>query len=90
MAVSAPLFAAAGEAPAATIHETRIISQQPEYYHGWPTVCRRKNGELILTWSGRREAHVCPFGTVEIMRSRDKGKTWTFPRLPTLQSFKVE
>ncbi|MCB1229776.1 MAG: exo-alpha-sialidase [Verrucomicrobiae bacterium] len=67
-------------APVATIHETKIISWQPEYYHGWSTVCRRKNGELILTWSGRREAHVCPFGTVEMMRSRDGGKSWTFPR----------
>lgn len=67
-------------APPASVLETRVISQQPEYYHGWPTVCRRKNGELILTWSGRREAHVCPFGTVEMMLSRDEGATWSFPR----------
>ena len=58
----------------------RTISMQPEFYHGWPTLTRRKNGELIAVWSGRREAHVCPFGTVEMMRSRDNGKTWTFPR----------
>ena len=67
-------------APKATIHETRVISWQPEYYHGWSTVCRRANGELILTWSGRREGHICPFGTVEMMRSRDGGKSWSFPR----------
>lgn len=67
-------------APSASVLETRVISQQPEYYHGWPTVCRRKNGELMLTWSGRREAHVCPFGTVEMMLSRDEGATWSFPR----------
>tara|TARA_R110002096_G_scaffold29509_7_gene88975 strand:+ start:472 stop:1707 length:1236 start_codon:yes stop_codon:yes gene_type:complete len=58
----------------------RTISWQPELYHGWPTLTRRKNGELLVVWSGRREAHVCPFGTVEMMRSRDDGETWTFPR----------
>ncbi|MCB1062491.1 MAG: exo-alpha-sialidase [Verrucomicrobiae bacterium] len=77
LAIPGAAFAAA---PSATIHETKIISQQPEYYHGWPTICRRKNGELMLTWSGRREEHVCPFGTVEMMQSRDNGKSWTFPR----------
>ncbi|MCB1235312.1 MAG: exo-alpha-sialidase [Verrucomicrobiae bacterium] len=70
----------AAEAPAATVLDTKVISQQPEFYHGWPTVCRRSSGELILTWSGRRESHVCPFGAVEMMRSRDEGETWTFPR----------
>ena len=25
--------------------------------------------------------HVCPFGQVELMRSDDDGKTWTFPRV---------
>jgi sialidase-1 len=71
---------AAMAAPSAAVLETKVISQQPEYYHGWPTVCLRKDGELILTWSGRREGHVCPFGTVEMMRSRDEGRSWTFPQ----------
>ena len=65
---------------AGRVSEIRTISHQPEYYHGWSTVAKRKSGELIVTWSGRREAHVCPFGTVEMMRSRDQGATWTFPR----------
>jgi sialidase-1 len=56
------------------------ISQQPQYYHGWPTVTRTKAGELIAVWSGRREGHVCPFGTVEMMMSRDEGRSWTYPR----------
>lgn len=67
--------------PAAKILETKVISQQPQYYHGWSTVVRRANGELWLTWSGGREAHVCPFGQVHAMTSRDDGKTWTFPRV---------
>ncbi len=63
------------------ILETKVISQQPEYYHGWSTVVRRANGELWLSWSGGRESHVCPFGQVHAMTSRDDGKTWTFPRV---------
>lgn len=65
----------------ATLLETKVISNQPEFYHGWPTVARRANGELWLTWSGGREAHVCPFGQVVSMTSRDDGKTWTWPRV---------
>jgi hypothetical protein len=67
-------------APRIVVQELRTISLQPQFYHGWPTVARRKNGELVLVWSGRREAHVCPFGTVEMMTSRDNGATWTWPR----------
>lgn len=67
--------------PTAKILEVKIISQQPEYYHGWPTVVRRSNGELWLSWSGGRESHVCPFGQVCSMTSRDEGKSWTFPRV---------
>jgi len=63
----------------AVIHETKIISQQPQYYHGWPTLVRRSNGELILLYSGGREDHVCPFGRLELMRSCDEGKTWSQP-----------
>ena len=42
---------------------------------------RRANGELWVTWSGGREAHVCPFGQVHAMKSNDGGETWTFPRV---------
>lgn len=72
---------AAGAPPRATILETKTISWQPDLYHGWPTVARRQNGELWLSWSGGRETHVCPFGQVCAMTSRDDGKTWTFPRV---------
>ena len=68
-------------APAFTLLDTRVISQQPETYCGWPTVARRANGELWVTWSGGREAHVCPFGQVVAMTSRDNGETWTWPRV---------
>jgi hypothetical protein len=68
-------------APAIQLLDTRVISQQPEYYHGWPTVARRADGELWVTWSGGRESHVCPFGQVVAMTSRDQGDTWTYPRV---------
>ena len=64
--------------PSIQLLDTKIISQQPEYYHGWPTVARRANGELWVTCSGGRQAHVCPFGQVVAMTSRDNGATWTY------------
>lgn len=66
---------------AAEILETRVISQQPPYYHGWPTLARRKNGQLLLVCSGGRESHVCPFGRVELMTSDDGGTSWSYPRV---------
>lgn len=68
-------------APSIKVLDTRVISQQPELYCGWPTVARRKNGELWLAWSGGREEHVCPFGQVVAMTSRDDGATWNYPRV---------
>jgi hypothetical protein len=70
----------AGE-PKAVVRETRVISDQPQNYHGWPTLARRRNGQLLLVCSGGREGHVCPFGRVELMQSDDEGQTWTFPRV---------
>jgi hypothetical protein len=61
--------------------ETKVISHQPEYYHGWPTVARRRNGDLLLSCSGGRESHVCPFGRVELMVSHDDGATWGWPQV---------
>lgn len=60
--------------------ETKVISQQAQFYNGWPTVARRADGTLWVVTSGGRMGHVCPFGRVEAMVSHDEGKTWTFPR----------
>jgi hypothetical protein len=81
-ATAAAIFAIhrAHAAPTLTILDTRVISHEPNVYHGWPTVARRRNGELWVTWSGAREAHVCPFGKVESIISRDDGTSWTWPR----------
>ncbi len=54
---------------------------RPQFYHGWPTLTRRLNGELLVVCSGGREAHICPFGWLEISRSKDEGRSWSFPRV---------
>jgi hypothetical protein len=68
-------------APRARVASITVISKQPHLYHGWPTLARRGNGQLLLVYSGGREAHVCPFGRVELMRSHDNGTTWTWPQV---------
>lgn len=69
----------ASAAPKAVVQQTKVISYRPDMYHGWPTVARRKCGQLLVVCSGGRESHVCPFGRVELMRSDDEGKTWGWP-----------
>ena len=66
-------------APRARVSDIRTISLQPEFYHGWPTLIRSRAGALLLVYSGGRESHVCPFGRVDLMRSHDDGKTWSWP-----------
>jgi sialidase-1 len=66
--------------PEFTVHEIRTISLQTDRYHGWPTLTRRSDGELLVVCSGGRESHVCPFGRVELIRSTDNGVSWTYAR----------
>src|SRR5437763_9917351 len=72
---------AAGATPRPHVESIVTISRQPEFYHGWPTLARRANGELLVAYSGGREAHICPFGRVELIRSSDNGRTWSFPEV---------
>lgn len=58
---------------------TGFVSDQPNIYYGWPTLAQRGN-ELLVSVSGGRENHICPFGRVDLFRSRDGGKTWTWPQ----------
>ena len=70
-------------APQAKVHSTQIINPDRRFYCGWPTLARCKNGQLMVSWSGGREDHVCPFGRVEFMMSDDEGKTWGPARVLT-------
>lgn len=67
-------------APQIKVESLRTISLQPQYYHGWPTVARRRNGDLVVTVSGGREGHICPFGRVDMMVSHNRGETWQWPQ----------
>lgn len=63
----------------ATILSTKVIAKQSGRYIGWPTICRRRNGELLCVFSGDRDEHVCPWGVVQMVRSADDGETWSAP-----------
>jgi hypothetical protein len=75
------LGSASTRALRAEVELIATISQQPEFYHGWPTLALRRNGELLVAYSGGRESHVCPFGRVELIRSRDGGRSWSWPEI---------
>lgn len=61
------------------LHDTSVISHEPSY-HGWPTIGRRRNGELLVVSSSGRQEHVDPYGKVFLIRSADEGKTWSDPQ----------
>lgn len=63
------------------VKDVKTISAEPGYYVGWPTITARANGDLAVVYSGERDYHVCPFGRVEIITSRDGGDTWSWPRV---------
>ncbi|MGO9257912.1 MAG: sialidase family protein [Bryobacteraceae bacterium] len=71
----------AQSAPRPRVESIVTISQDPEFYHGWATLAARSNGELLVAYSGGRESHVCPFGRVELIRSRDGGHGWSWPQV---------
>jgi hypothetical protein len=77
---AATLVGRRARAAEAKVLDTAVI-QGAGHYRGWPTLARRANGELLLVCSGGREGHVCPFGRVELQRSKDEGQTWSYPRV---------
>ena len=48
-------------------------------YSAWPSVARDSDGNLLMACSGNRIMHVCPFGKVLVVKSKDEGKTWSSP-----------
>lgn len=72
--------AAGAAAPGFTLLETSTISLDTANYHGWPTLARRTNGQLLVVCSGGREEHIDPFGRVDLFVSHDDGRTWSWPR----------
>lgn len=52
---------------------------EPNRYTGWPTIAKTKKGELVVAFSGDRDAHVCPWGKTQLIRSTDNGRNWSAP-----------
>lgn len=67
--------------PATTILWQGTICKQEGKYIGWPTITKAVNGDLLAVFSGDRQYHVCPFGRVTMIRSRDQGQTWSRPEV---------
>ncbi len=65
----------------ATVLSKQVICKQRGKYIGWPTVAKTRHGELLVAFSGDRDAHLCPWGKTYMVRSRDDGSTWTEPAL---------
>ena len=65
--------------PLADILWTKPICLEKGRYIGWPTAVVTKKGTVIAAFSGDRDAHVCPWGKVQIVRSEDGGETWSEP-----------
>jgi sialidase-1 len=59
------------------------IVRESDRYLGWGTVAKLRDGELIVSFSGDRDAHVDPWGKTQIIRSPDQGRTWSGPRTIT-------
>ena len=58
----------------------RTLCKEPGRYIGWPSVTRCADARLLAVFSGDRDKHVCPYGKVQMVESRDNGETWSAPR----------
>ena len=63
----------------ATIFQRKVLCKQPGRYIGWPSIALAPNHDLLVVFSGDREAHVSPDGKTQMLRSTDGGKTWNDP-----------
>ncbi|MBQ3288445.1 MAG: glycoside hydrolase family 127 protein [Kiritimatiellae bacterium] len=67
-------------AKGAEIVWTRVIAQEEGRQCSWPSVAKAADGSIIAVFSGDREAHICPWGKVQMVKSKDGGETWSQPR----------
>ncbi len=63
--------------PLAEILWTKPICVQKGRYIGWPTAIITQEGTILAAFSGDRDAHVCPWGKTQLVRSDDEGETWS-------------
>ncbi|MBQ7189925.1 MAG: exo-alpha-sialidase [Kiritimatiellae bacterium] len=58
---------------------TRVIAEEKGRQCSWASVAKAKDHSLVAVFSGDRDAHICPFGKVQMVRSNDDGETWSEP-----------
>lgn len=66
------------------IIDSGVVLSNPDNvlgYSAWPSIARDADGNLLMACSGNRIMHVCPFGKVLILKSKDEGKTWSCPMI---------
>ena len=56
-----------------------IHREQGAFFANDPSVCRLASGEVLVAFSGNRDAQVCPWGAIKLIRSADGGETWSEP-----------
>lgn len=59
---------------------TKVIAREEGRQCSWPSVAKCRDGSLVVVFSGDREAHICPWGKVQMVKSSDNGETWSAPR----------
>ena len=67
----------AGEKPIADILSRRVVCKQPDRFCAWPSICKTADGQLLVVFSGDRDAHICPWGKTQMVSSNDNGRTWS-------------
>ncbi|MDD4621868.1 MAG: sialidase family protein, partial [Kiritimatiellae bacterium] len=63
--------------PLAELLWTRPICVQKGRYIGWATAILTQKGTILAAFSGDRDAHVCPWGKTQLVRSDDGGENWS-------------
>ena len=79
LALGIALWASSGALAMDLERRSFVICKEPGRYIGWPSIARTRSGDLLVVFSGDREAHVCPFGKTQLVRSTDGGHTWSKP-----------
>lgn len=78
--VPPPQYLPAPRQARAEIAWTRPICIEKDRYIGWPSICRLADGDILAVFSGDRSGHVCPYGKLQMVRSKDDGETWSPPQ----------
>jgi sialidase-1 len=64
--------------PPTVTHRRRLVLYcHPPDYLGWPSLMRAADGRVACVFSSERDTHVCPYGKIGLVTSRDvAAETW--------------